>query len=310
MSRNAVAPYILLVEDNPEHAELMKRSLEEAPEPYRVHISGTIAGAVEMIGQAAPMLMFTDQFLPDGNGDTLISISKGIFPVIVLTSQGDEAMAVKMMKSGALDYFPKSADFFGMTHRIVQRSIREWHLVMDKIYSERKIRDQEAWRKEIIESALDGFWIVDLNGKLLEANEKYCEMSGYSKDELLTMSIFDLEASEIEQTTMKRLSTVMIESEDRFETIHRRKDGTTYNVEISVQFRHFHGGKLITFLRDITPRKAHEKERSMLLLEMKNMLKLMFAMKRNNTMCDECTLMLNDINRLEKIAGQEINIIQ
>ncbi len=310
MSEKVAAPYILIVEDNPEHAELMKRALEEAPEPYRVHISVTIAGAVEMIGQAAPLLMFTDQFLPDGNGDTLISISKGVFPVIVLTSHGDEAMAVKMMKSGALDYFSKSADFFAMIHRIVQRSIREWRLVLDKIYSERKLRDQEAWRKEIIESALDGFWIVDLSGNLLEVNEKYCEMSGYSKDELLTMSIFDLEATEIEQSTMNHLSKVMLESEDRFETIHRRKDGTSYNIEVSVQFRQFQGGKFITFLRDITTRKAGEKEREMLLLEMKNMLKRMLSMKQENTMCHECTLMLGDIARLQKIKIHENVIIQ
>ena len=40
---------------------------------------------------------------------------------------------------------------------------------------------------------MDGFWIVDVKGNLIETNDIYAQMSGYSQAELKTMNIADLE---------------------------------------------------------------------------------------------------------------------
>ncbi len=48
---------------------------------------------------------------------------------------------------------------------------------------------------------MDGFWLVDMQGRLLEVNETYCRMSGYSAQELLAMRISDLEAVETADDT-------------------------------------------------------------------------------------------------------------
>ena len=47
--------------------------------------------------------------------------------------------------------------------------------------------------RSIIETAMDGFWLANHEGLLLEVNQAYCRMSGYSRSELLGMRILDLD---------------------------------------------------------------------------------------------------------------------
>jgi PAS domain S-box-containing protein len=123
---------------------------------------------------------------------------------------------------------------------------------------ESRLRESEEWHRSILQTAMDGFWCVDLQGRLLEVNETYCRMSGYSVQKLLTMSTADLEAFETGTDTAAHIRKVMKQGEDRFESRHRRKDGTIFDVEVSVQYKPLQGGRLVVFLRDITDRKRTE----------------------------------------------------
>ena len=62
--------------------------------------------------------------------------------------------------------------------------------------AEQEIRNRETRHNTILQTALDGFWLASLKGEILDANYAYEKMSGYTKDELLTMKISDLEAYE------------------------------------------------------------------------------------------------------------------
>ena len=61
---------------------------------------------------------------------------------------------------------------------------------------EEALKEREKKYRTILQTAMDGFWLVDQQGRLLEVNEAYCRMSGYSMQELLTMQVSDLEAVE------------------------------------------------------------------------------------------------------------------
>ena len=111
----------------------------------------------------------------------------------------------------------------------------------------------------IIETAMEGFWVTDTTGRLLEVNDAYCGFSGYAREELLELSIADVEEAETAQDTIGHIQRIVAEGEDRFETRHRRKDGSVFDVEVGVQFRAA-DGRLIVFIRDITERKAAEDE--------------------------------------------------
>ena len=117
---------------------------------------------------------------------------------------------------------------------------------------EAELRQSAERYRTLLKTAMDGFWVADLQGHLLEVNETYCHMSGYSERELLTMHIPDLEAVESPAETADRLRKIIERGQDRFESRHRRKDGSLFDVEVSAQFRPGEGGRVVVFVRDVT----------------------------------------------------------
>ena len=122
----------------------------------------------------------------------------------------------------------------------------------------KKIKASEERHRSIIQTALDGFWLTDINGQLLEVNDSYCKMSGYREEELLSMGVADLDVIETPTDVHTHMQEVVEKGAVRFETKHQRKDGSVFDVEISVQFRNEEGGRCVCFLRDISERKQAE----------------------------------------------------
>jgi PAS domain S-box-containing protein len=136
--------------------------------------------------------------------------------------------------------------------------------VTERRKAEEALRISEERYRAILHTAMDGFFLLDLQGRLLEVNETYCKMSGYSQAELLTMSVPDLSAAETAAQTKAHLERIVARGADRFESRHRRKDGTTYEVAASVQYSPIEGGRIVVFLQDISARKAAEREKEAL----------------------------------------------
>lgn len=115
----------------------------------------------------------------------------------------------------------------------------------------------EALRTEgILRTALDGFWIADGRGRFLDVNQAYCDLVGYSREELLGMSIANLEALEDSGQVTEHIARVAEVGHDRFETRHRAKDGTLLDIEVSATFlpQPRGEGQFVVFLRDVTAR--------------------------------------------------------
>ena len=94
--------------------------------------------------------------------------------------------------------------------------------------------------------------------RILEANAAAVSAYGYSRDELLNLSIGDLRAKDADEMTADQLAQADTEG-ILFETIHRRKDGSTFPVEVSSQGATVAGTRtLISVIRDITQRKRAE----------------------------------------------------
>jgi PAS domain S-box-containing protein len=151
----------------------------------------------------------------------------------------------------------------------LEARVQERTAALNREMAERQRAEEEArasaeLHRAILQTAPSGFWLVDLQGRLVEVNRSYCAMSGYSERELLGMYAFDLDACETAGDTAAHIQTVMAQGADHFESRHRRKDGSLYNVAVSVQFQPAAGGRLVCFLRDITERKqaAQELQRS------------------------------------------------
>lgn len=110
----------------------------------------------------------------------------------------------------------------------------------------------------LFQTSLDGFWVNDLSGRLMDCNAALCKMLGYQREELLQLSLFDMQAVELTQETAAHLRTVKAIGSDRFQTKLRCKNGTMMDVEISAQFAASLGERFFAFVRDITPQKQAE----------------------------------------------------
>jgi PAS domain S-box-containing protein len=119
-------------------------------------------------------------------------------------------------------------------------------------------RSAEEQYRTILRTAMDGFWMVDTDGKILEVNDAYCQLSGYSRDELLQMHVGDVEATDISPDIAALVERVRATGGHRFETRHRRQDGTLVDLEVSVSCMDTDAGRLVAFFRDVTDRKRAE----------------------------------------------------
>ncbi len=115
------------------------------------------------------------------------------------------------------------------------------------------LQDAQA-HKAILRAAMDGYWLSDPEGHLLEVNEAYCRMSGYSENELLGIHISELDVLESPDETRRHMLELASLGEATFVSQHRRKDGSVFDVEIGVQYRSDEGGRFVAFSRDITER--------------------------------------------------------
>ena len=125
--------------------------------------------------------------------------------------------------------------------------------------TERKNLEERAIANErklhsIINTAIDGFWILNVHGRILQVNQTYCTMSGYSEQELLQMNVSDLENVESQKQTALHIQRVLERGQDRFETVHIRKDGSVFDVRVSVKYR-VNAGEFDAFIQDVTEQK-------------------------------------------------------
>ncbi|MBS4052413.1 MAG: PAS domain S-box protein [Methylomonas sp.] len=124
--------------------------------------------------------------------------------------------------------------------------------------AEQKLQEREAFYRGVIEASPDSFWLVDTYGRLLQVSDSYCRRSGYSQNELLAMSIMDLDANMPSSEIVERIQLLKQEKHAVFESRHRAKDGSTWPVEVSTVFLPVAGGRFFSFIRDISERKRAE----------------------------------------------------
>ena len=139
---------------------------------------------------------------------------------------------------------------------VLIRRERDWLLVEDS----GKRKESEAWYSNIIQTSIDGFWMVNSAGLFQEVNGAYCNLIGYSRDELLTMGLHDVEMTENPEEIVEHIRKIVELGHDRFETRHCRKDGQPVDIEVSANYLEGKDpSKLIfAFAHNVTKRKRNE----------------------------------------------------
>ncbi len=145
--------------------------------------------------------------------------------------------------------------------------------ITEKKRLELEVQSQRIQYDSVIEST-DGFWHLDNDGHFIDVSERYCQLSGYSENDLLTSMISDLEAEDHKGDLMYQLSTLNESATSKvFESMHQRKDGTHWFVEILISYNVNHDNFYV-FLRDISKRKLNEREQAALQQQLNHLQKL------------------------------------
>jgi PAS domain S-box-containing protein len=133
---------------------------------------------------------------------------------------------------------------------------------VEKLVSERtrQLQASEKRFRLLVENAADGFFLHDLDGNVLDCNKQACEQLGYSREELMQMNAFDYEIGlkpEQQHEWIRGLPPSAFPVD--INGIHRRKDGSTFPVEVRLNYLEMAGHAfLMAVSRDVTDRKQAE----------------------------------------------------
>jgi PAS domain S-box-containing protein len=264
MSEHGLAkPVILVVEDDPAHAEAMARALASDGE-YRLRFALTLAAAQRSVAEQVPALILADLNLADGQAFDLLSSSGAPagLPVLVLTSHGDEQSAVRAMRSGALDYLVKSPEAFAGLPRTVDRALREWRLIESRRAAEAALRDSEERFRVLFESSPDACYIVGQDGQFIDVNRAAEELFGYQREQLLGKTALGLgliHPDYVESATNMGILCCAGSLSPPTELLILHSDGRELVVESRAVPVRFRDGIAILFTsRDISARKKAE----------------------------------------------------
>jgi len=184
--------HILLIEDDPAHAELIQRAFENREDPSRLTIAHTLEEARAQIGQARPTLIIADWRLPDGDSRELLSDRHDTAnpPVIIMTSYGSERNAVEAIKAGALDYIVKSSESMTDMPHIAERAIQQWKTLLEQERMQKALAESEAQFRLLAENSSDMITRHDTNLNILYASPACRNLLGYEPEEIIGKPVF------------------------------------------------------------------------------------------------------------------------
>lgn len=178
-------PTVLVVDDDTGLVRLMEKALRrEGCTPISA-LSG--AAAVDQMASHAVDLLLLDMKLPDMSGPDVLSRLEKLgrtAPFIVITGQGDERMAVEMMRGGALDYLVKDAQFLDVLPAVVNRSLAQLRQQKRLELAERELRRQHAFNASVLHASGAIMLIADAAGRVVQCNHAFEQASGWPGEEV------------------------------------------------------------------------------------------------------------------------------
>ncbi len=173
---------ILLVDDDVAHVELIRRSFESETGLVELAVAYTLREARTHLSEAIPDLVVADFHLPDGKGIELLpgDREKSQFPVVIMTSHGNEQVAVSAMKGGAFDYIIKTKEVLADMPHICGRILREWDHTTEQKRKEEEIREKNSIIQLIHEITIAANEALTVDDAMLICLEKICEYAGWS----------------------------------------------------------------------------------------------------------------------------------
>ena len=261
---------VLVVEDNPADADFIHEMLPDTG-PVMFHIESVerLAEAIARLDRGNIDLVLLDLGLPDSQGlDTLHQLRQAApgIPVIVLSGNDDQGLAVTAVHDGAQDYLVKgqiSANLLARTARYAYERQKTLEALQQNMEAALRAANTLRLQGTALESAANSIVITDRDGRIEWVNPAFTIQTGYSAGEAIGKNQSQLIKSGQHDAEFYRLlwETIAAGKIWRGEIVDRRKDGSLYTAELTVTPVHGLTGELTHFIgikQDITARKQSE----------------------------------------------------
>ncbi|HIJ06265.1 response regulator, partial [Methanocalculus sp.] len=223
---------LLFVDDEPALLEIGKAFFERSA-GFRVDTQETAIDALRLLEMQSYDAIVSDYQMPDMDGIALLRALRergDRTPFIIFTGKGREEVVIEAFEAGADFYIQKGGDpksqFAGLERRVRK--------AVDLHRAERATRESEEKYRTLVDRASQMLFLHDQHGALIDVNQKAIESTGYSREELLSMNVADIDPDVDKRDDKQWIwQEAPVQKEERiFETRHRRKDGSIYPAEV------------------------------------------------------------------------------
>ena len=277
---------ILLVEDNPGDADLIREMLPSTKDSdFKVHCVTRLTDAVSYLQKERTDLALLDLDLPDCSGIDTVRLARRAapeMPIVVLTGNQDEALGVEAVQGGAQDFLVK-----GQTHRShLSRVIR---YAVERHTSEEKMRESEQFLRSALDALSAHIAIIDASGEILAVNKAWREFAIESGGHILrcneNANFFEACEALVFTNTQDARSAIAFSNGIR-NVLDNKKQffEVEYPLQIPTGKRWFHGRvtpfpgrvdrNVVVAHEDITDRKRAEEEKTKMSFQLRHAYKM------------------------------------
>jgi PAS domain S-box-containing protein len=277
---------VLVVDDEAAIVRLLTRGLASAGYSQVTGMTESTR-VLEYLDENTPDLVVLDLTMPGMDGFELIErISARLpddffLPVLVLSGLHDQKSKERAFQAGAKDYLTKPVELSEfllhadslLETRFMSQRLHEAQSAMEQVIGQQAeelvVTDTARHHAErllrltqfSVDRAADSVFWLDSEGKVLFVSEATCRALGYTKEELLGMTIYQVDPTPLGARYQRNWAKIKEQGTVRFETVHRTKDGQDFPVETTLNYLEFEGKEYnCVFARDIASRKRTEKQ--------------------------------------------------
>jgi PAS domain S-box-containing protein len=168
----------------------------------------------------------------------------------------DVEFKIKRQSDGAIRDIHSIAEY-NASNRTMIGSVQD---ITERKRAEDALKKSEIWFKSLFEKASEGIFYLSIDGELVEVNDAFARMHGYTVEEMLKMKLSDLDTPETSRQFPERMRRIVAGEIFTFEVEHFHKDGHAFPLEVTTSMIAVGDERyVLAFHRDITERRQGEK---------------------------------------------------
>jgi PAS domain S-box-containing protein len=253
--------HILHVDDDSSALEISKLMLLDIDARFEIDNACCVDEGLSKLANGHYDVVVSDYEMPQKSGLQFLQELReqnNEIPFILFTGKGREEVAIKALNLGADGYHNKQ----GSPETVYGELSHGINLTVDRRKAKLALSESERRYRALMEKASDAIFVHDVEGRIIDANQRACNSLGYLKEDLLGMVVGDIDKETVQSGKGGLMWAKVIAGESFvFEANQKRKDGSVFPVEVSLGPITFGD---ITFVmglvRDITERKKIEDE--------------------------------------------------